>query len=576
MHFTGSAKCSFVPSPSTTVDLQLNLVYDGIRRGFCDDNSDGIVSLEEHGEFLTWADPSQVRQYQAAPGDSDYRKFFGSGLVEDGSSTKLISSSLSWKVARPPIYYENFVSRVVTLKADVATHANHHHLVGFGAQVRLHVLDRELRNGAYAVGIPGYRSFIEEVWTRHPVDLSVYLQDRIEISDLVVNAGLRLEGSRLDAAPIANWFAAPDTITNARGDPTLTPRRGTPLPWKWFISPRVAFSHPIGRDAAVHASFSRTRIPLPYSYMYSNYNTSWNLGLLDPIPVVDMECDPISAWKYGLGIQWMVARSTLIGVNAYYQTYGNMEQRYVWPAIIRVVPRIPLPQYYAVTNAFEVETRGMELSIRRDRTPLIFGISGEGRIAYSYSHINAASPVPSNKLTYSAYTGDSTAYDGRIPFGDIASWDRSNIESAGGGSSVTAGYNRTHRITCAFSFLVPGDIRLSGVGMFSSGFWFPEKLKADRIVPYAESPWNRRIDLRLEKQWQISTGVRVAVFVDILNAFDWTNVLTYVNATETAQTAWEVNSDPTGGPGINRPVADQASFVYDIPRETYFGVRIGF
>ena len=53
--------------------------------------------------------------------------------------------------------------------------------------------------------------------------------------------------------------------------------------------------------------------------------------------------------------------------------------------------------------------------------------------------------------------------------------------------------------------------------------------------------------------------VHVDVFVDLLNAFNWTNILTYVNATETAQSAWEANGDPTGGTGIHRPIANQTS-----------------
>ena len=115
----------------------------------------------------------------------------------------------------------------MTIKGDVSTQADQHHLLAFGTQIRLRSLNRELRNGAYIFGIPGYKSFIEEIWTRHPVDVSAYLQDRIELSGLVMNVGLRMEGSRLDAAPIENWYAPPDPAVDARGARTRPSTRLT-------------------------------------------------------------------------------------------------------------------------------------------------------------------------------------------------------------------------------------------------------------------------------------------------------------------------------------------------------------
>ena len=572
VHFTGGVKWSHFLSPSTSYELQASVVHDNVRRGFCDDNNDGVISPGEHGDFLTWADTAQVHRYQATGIGADPQKFFGgdaTGNSDPYAVVRLQTSVLKWNIARPPIYYENSTNRVVTLRGDLIGQLNPHHLLGVGAQARLHTLDRELRTGAYLFYAPN--TIIEELWTRHPSELAFYLQDRIEFSGLIMNLGLRLEGLLLDAAPILNWYAPPDSTVDAQGRLVIAPRRGLPLPWKWFLSPRIAFSHPIGEDAAVHISFSQTRLSLPFSYLFANYSTATRF-MIGIAPAVNVDQETISVLNYDLGLQWAMAPATLVGLSAYYRDYSNM-----YLASLRVYPGHQVGQYYnIVTNACFSEVKGIELSLQRVLTPMAFGVSAGGRIAYAYSKVNVGNLGPPNKSQFSVLAGDSAAYDGRLPFSDVITWDKSNVELLGGVSTLTAGFNRTQRITCTLTLSFPWDIRLSGTGMFTSGLWYPENLKTGRTLSYAQAPWNRRIDVRLEKSFPISGSVYLDLFVDVLNLFNWTNVLAYYNTFEADPAAWEIRGDPTGGPGINRPVADEGTLIYDIPREAYFGVRIGF
>ena len=575
VHFTGGVKWSHLLSTSTSYELQVSVVYDNVRRGFCDDNNDGVIALGEHGNFLTFSDTAQVRRYQASAINADQQKFFSAPMAGPNLSdayVRLQTSVLAWNVARPPIYYENSTSRVVTLRGDLNSQIDRHHLLGCGAQVRLHMLDYEMRTGAIGIaGLPG-NSYIEELWTRHPAELAFHLQDRMEFSGLIMNFGLRLEGLLLDAAPILDWYARPDTVVDAQGKLLLVPRRGSLLPWKWFLSPRIALSHPIGTEAAVHISYSRTCLSLPFSYLYSNYNSATRVSLFYA-PAVNVDQETISATNYDLGVQWAVAPATLVGVNAYYRDYSNM-----YPASLSVYPSAVTSGgfYGVVTNACYSDVTGFELSLQRGLTPLGFGISAGGRIAYAYGKVKVGNPVSSNKSQFSVLGGDSAAYNGRLPFGDISLWDKSNFEVPGGPSTLTAGFDRTQRVTCGLTISFPWEIRLSGTGTFNSGFWYPERLKGGRVLSYARAPWNRRFDIRLEKSFPVSGSVHVDFFVDVLNLFNWTNILGYYDYYLADQTAWELRGDPTGGSPINRPVTFEGTMLYDIPREAYFGARIGF
>lgn len=571
LHLMGGVKWSHFLSQTTSYEIQISVVHDNVRRGFCDDNNDGVVSPGEDGGYLTWSDTAEVRRYMAPGGNDDLDRFFSAYYTTFGmlsGQTKLLTSYLAWHIARPPIYYENSTSRVVSLKGDMSSQVDVHHLLAAGVQLRLHTVERELRTGAYQLEVP-YGSYIQEVWAHHPVNFDLYVQDRMEFSGLVMNVGLRIEGERLDVSPVIDWFAPPDTAADQQGVPVLVPARGSPLPWKWFFSPRVAFSHPVGHSAAIHASFSRSRLASPYSFIYANYNTSWYDRKF--ISMINVDQEPTSAMNYDLGVQWALAPATLLLVNAYYRDFTNLGT-----AAFQVVLR-SAQQYYVLTNSLFGDSRGIEVTMQRDLTPLAFGISAGGRIAYAYSRFNGPQLTrTADEIKFSAATGYDVEYEGRLPFGEVATWDKSYREIIGGRSTLIAGFNRTDRVTCAFTIGFPGDIRLSGTGSFSSGFWYPEILKADRTIPYARAPWNRRIDLRLEKRFSIETRLYLDCFVDIFNVCNWVNVLAYHDYLQTARNAWETQGDPTGGSGVNRPVTPEGTLIYDIPREVYFGVRFGF
>jgi hypothetical protein len=86
------------------------------------------------------------------------------------------------------------------------------------------------------------------------------------------------------------------------------------------------------------------------------------------------------------------------------------------------------------------------------------------------------------------------------------------------------------------------------------------------------------VSVRLEKGFSLAGTMKVAVYADVQNLFNWTNILAYDNTT-TGQILWEKsnegdNPNPTGTQ--LRPVGPDGSLFYDIPREVYFGVRLDF
>jgi outer membrane receptor for Fe3+-dicitrate len=113
------------------------------------------------------------------------------------------------------------------------------------------------------------------------------------------------------------------------------------------------------------------------------------------------------------------------------------------------------------------------------------------------------------------------------------------------------------------------------LGYFQSGFYYTKALVDARTATreLGNGPWNYMVDLRLEKAFQLTQKNRIAVFLDVKNLFDTENIIAYDNSNSGGNT-FELYGDPTGL--YERPVSQDGSFFYDIPREIYFGITIDF
>jgi hypothetical protein len=217
----------------------------------------------------------------------------------------------------------------------------------------------------------------------------------------------------------------------------------------------------------------------------------------------------------------------------------------------------------------------VEFTLRKNITSVTDFLSVGGRVSYAYSYIKASVYAGGATTSFATTAGDSARYGGALPWDNIKYFNSIERNVLGANSTLTGGYDRTHRVTYNLFCRFPYEISLSSVGTFASGFYYPLTLGDPRARELGVGPWTKRVDLRLEKGFQVEGFGRVAVYVDVLNAFNWTNIVAYNNS-NVGQIEWERNTDPTGGPTINRAISQDGSLFYDVPREIYFGVNILF
>jgi hypothetical protein len=415
----------------------------------------------------------------------------------------------------------------------------------------------------------------------------------MEYGGLVINVGFRMERWDPKAPDYRNYFnlIGADTVDydGQLRRANVNVRSKENVPAKWFLSPRIGVSHPISETAALFYSYSRQAIPPPYGRIYSAFRTVF--GAITSVPqFVSLAQDLTKSSNYEIGAQWEVLPGVL-GLNA--TAYMRDVENYSYSAVTVAIPTGAVGMWF---NTQYADARGLEVTLQAARNRYLDFLSVGGRLSYAYTYIKASSWAgldPSQVTTFNAK--DSLAYNYTLPFGDFAYYNKVQNDVSGGQSTLTGGYDRTHRISYTLTAEFPEDVILSSIGTFQSGFFYPIYFPADSRVAgrkMANAPWNKMVDLRLEKGFRFADRMRVAVFAEVKNLFNWVNIIGYDN-TLSGYTLWEstngngttltapTNADgSTQGPNPTgtymRALGQDGSWFYDIPREFYFGVRLDF
>ena len=589
----GSVKMTHVLSPEAFYEVQASYNYTNTRQGYADDNGDGFCALNENGDFLTLSTLAEANKYIS---NTDLSKFFrNQDEVPSSTNYAFNAGNTTVRLSRPGFFYENLTNKITSLKADFTDQITENHQLRVGAQGRFHTYDM-VRRSTYLGAIDPKQPFYNEVWNFKPKELGVYVSDRMEYAGLIINLGLRLDTWNSNANDFTSYFAPFQDVKvpydTLAGQPidvvTRVTQRDRKVDTYVFFSPRLGVSHPISDNAAMYFSYARTQIPQPYSRLFAFYNNFGNTSL-PAIPTTRQE--PYRSSNYELGVQWQFAERFGLNISAYLRDIENYGL-YPFSVTPRGATGIP---YGITTSTGYADSRGVEMSLRAQPQKLFNFVTLVGQLNYAYSYIKASSIVaidPSQKVIFSSANGDSARLAGNLPFEDLRFYNTIETNVVGSNSTLSGGYDRTHRISYQFVLTFPEDIRLSSVGTFQSGFLYPLFLGDSRIVgrEFGVSPWNKEVGVRIEKGFSLSNNLRVAVYADIQNFFDWTNILAYDNSS-TGAALWEESNgtkvvtingvqyapaspDPTGS--NRRPVGTDGSLFYGTPREFYFGVRLDF
>jgi hypothetical protein len=589
LNYVGSLKLTHFLSHATFYEVQLSQVYQNTRMGYTDGNGDGYCSLGEDGDFLQMNTPEEIAKYISQSGQ-DLGKFFRIG-DEAGPSqinAPMCIGNTQAYISRPQFYYENSKMISNTLKGDLTSQVDFHHQLKAGFQLMyldIGSVRRISMLGSDATDTRG-RVMVDQ-YEFYPTQMGAYAADRMEFGGLVLNLGLRVERWDPRAADFVNYFnpAYADTVDyDGQLRRSNVERRGGDVDPIWFVSPRIGVSHPISENAALFYSYSRQAIPPPYSRLYASYH--FVFGAITSFPnFVSVNQDLTRSSNYEIGAQWEFLPGVL-GLN--FTAYMRDVENYSYQAATVTLPSGQSTWWF---NTQYADARGVELTFQAARQHYLDFLTLGGRLSYAYTYIKASSWAGlDNTMVTTFSAADSLKYNNKLPFGDFVYYNKVQNDVSGGQSTLTGGYDRTHRITYSLTCEFPEDIILSSLGTFQSGFFYPVFFPSDSRVAgrkLANAPWNKMVDLRLEKGIHFS-NMRLAIFAEVKNLFNWTNIIGYDN-TQSGYQIWEASNASTNGTTLTptdtgpdptgtykRALGQDGSWFYDIPREYYFGVRLDF
>ncbi len=443
-----------------------------------------------------------------------------------------------------PVYSYRFNS-YKSLSGDILVQANKHHQVKVGAEYRFNRLNWDSKQ--FFNSTP-----YGEKYGVKPRYAAAYVQDKIELQEMVINAGLRFD--YLNSA-IGYW------------DNPVTKNNWMTAEPKSQISPRFGMSHPISDHTVIHFNYGLYfQVPL-YSYMYTNLQGELNSGF----PLVgNPNLEPEKTVGYELGVNHTLDDNTALKLVTYYKDISNLTTTQLI--------RYPGGTYVAYDNADYGSVKGLDIVLTKRRTN---NLAGSINYSYMIARGNASYPYEGY---YDYYTQDDP------PVAPVREYPLAFDQR----HTLTVNFDyRTPRNYKArlFGVRVPSSAGLNVLFNYGSGMPYTRTDNEGRrigLLNEGRMPSTNTVSMKLNKDFYLgkTSGSFVSVFLEVENLFDRRNVINvYSNTGKPDNDGWNPSlaNDPDG-PGpltasdvtrVRRLLArDPQNF--DTPRQIRWGIELIF
>jgi outer membrane receptor protein involved in Fe transport len=464
-------------------------------------------------------------------------------MRDAGANAYLTGGTQNW--------HFNHNTQTVTGRVDVTAQVTPLHQLKFGGEVNLHRLeykDFQIHVDAASGFIPTISrpgDFDFNYYVNHPHQAAVYLQDKIELSYLVVNIGLRYDYFQPDGQKLLY----PDQVADLD---SLAP----PYPERYFakagaksqFSPRFGLSYPITDRGAVHISYGHFfQIP-PFDYLYRNPNLRVPLTGDSPEFVGNVignaDLQPQRTTMYEIGLQQELTPELGLTVTGYYKDIRNL---------LGIVVHIKnnLKKYGEYVNLDYGSVKGFTVALEKR---LVGGFGANIDYTLQVAQGNASDP------------------------NDNFNKAQSSPPIEGNKQLVPLSWDRRHSLNVTLSVGTPGDFIASLISRLGSGLPYTPSLQNQRtgLENSDNKPMFFTVDLYATKDFTF-TPFRVSVFLKAYNLFDTANELNVFGDTGRAQYTLELTRSQQAPLGVNsiQQYYTRPEF-FSAPRQVILGATLGF
>jgi outer membrane receptor protein involved in Fe transport len=373
---------------------------------------------------------------------------------------------------------------------------------------------------------PGLRSY-------YPTTFALFAQDRIELKDFLVRAGVRFEYYDANSRVPSDLENPANSI---QGAPSSHLKHTTV---KYAIAPRVGISYPVMAGGALYFSYGHFyQMPgLGILYSNSDYTILRNLqaGSVSYGVLGNPDIKPEFTTQYEFGFKQQFGDFLGADISVFYKDIRNLLG-------VEFIDTYADAQYARFTNVDFGSVDGVTLSVDQR----IFSVASVN-LNYTYQNAIGNASDPSETANRAAAGEDPRPR--QVPF----DWDQ------------------THTLNLSLSLNVPTSYAVTAILRYGSGSpyttsigsGFGAKLEKNSSV---RSPW-ATVDVRAEKYLPLG-GMNLSIFARILNLLD----ARYSNGFVFATTGSPYYSLTPGGDAAK--LIDPSRFA--APRRTEIGASARF
>ena len=372
------------------------------------------------------------------------------------------------------------------------------------------------------------------IYQRNPVELSAYVQDKIELSEMIINVGVRVDYFDPDGFVLTDP-TDPDIYrprrleniyvgdTNGDGklgdgdqEKTIEQRRqarvmsdGSIQPWykdasvKYSFSPRLGVAFPITDKGVIHFSYGHFfQIP-NFDLLYSNPEFKFGSGTGNLGIAGNSDLKPQLTISGEVGVQQAFTDDISIDLTAYFRDIRNL----------------------AGTRADEIRLPGGSATYSQYVNSDFGFVKGVVLTVTKRLSDNWAATID-----YTFQSAKGNASDPAATRNQIAGGEQPEIQL------VKLNWDQAHTVNATFSYSSPDDWGFSLIGQFGSGFPYTPVSSLDLSTLLTNSelkPNSLNVDMRAYKDFNLG-GIRLSLFTRIYNLFDIRNQVNVYNDSGTA------------------------------------------
>src|ERR1035437_3403560 len=394
--------------------------------------------------------------------------------------------------------FKNEKTRTYSLESSMTSQVTKSHLLNGGLQFNAYTIDVHDASSTQT-GSGGAIS----IYSAHPYEGALYIQDKMEFEGMIANVGLRFDVWNSGLNYYTNLFMPysliMDTVNKAVSYNSVSaPQAKSPIIAR--LQPRVGVSFPVGEYTVFHANYGSFMQRPPFQYVVGSQVTQ---GSNIPRVLGNPRLEPENTNSYDVGIMQGLGGGFTLDVSGYYKDVKNL----IEAADFTGNTGLTYTSYYNRDNA---DIRGFRVAL----TKRIGIISGSVNYQYSVATGKSSTADYAPPSFRQDSVGNVTTINDKVPLKD-----------------VLLGFDRTHNLVV--NLIINSDELLHALGSdLTLGTYLSVNMFARSGRPYtspsnpklingSRSPAEYNTNIRLTKTFINFLGFQTAiVYFEVFNLFN--------------------------------------------------------